>query len=168
MTISKATSSILDQLIDVIKQMSSEDYIRPLEIYNGSTIGKHFRHIHDFYSCLIQGSRIGCIDYCQRDRNEALELQPEEISMSFSNMKEDIASLDTSKDIDIYGDFEYMNGTRPMATSSIGRELLYAYDHAVHHLAIIKLGIKAEIPDVEIDSNIGVAASTLRHQLSQG
>jgi hypothetical protein len=61
-----------------------------------------------------------------------------------------------------------MNGTRPMATSSIGRELLYAYDHAVHHLAIIKLGIKAEIPDVEIDSNIGVAASTLRHQLSLG
>tara|TARA_Y100000385_G_scaffold291312_1_gene368523 strand:+ start:5519 stop:6025 length:507 start_codon:yes stop_codon:yes gene_type:complete len=165
MTISKATANILDQLIDVIQQLSVDEYIRPLNIYNGSTIGKHFRHIHDFYACLINGNREKCVDYCKRERAENLELTPSSIIESFNDLKKKVRELDPSETVEVYGDFEFENGHRPVSQSSFGREMLYAYDHAVHHLAIIKLGIRAEFPDVIIENDIGVAASTLRHQL---
>ncbi|MEE9372763.1 MAG: hypothetical protein V3V00_06880 [Saprospiraceae bacterium] len=164
MTISKATSRILDQLINVINKIDAEDYVKPLAIYNGATIGKHFRHIYDFYDCLICGGRKGCIDYCNRNRIVELESSQDGIITFFNKIKSEIDTLDPKETIEVYGDFEYENGDRPKCTSSLGREMLYAYDHAVHHLAIIKLGIRAEIPGVLLDNSIGIAASTLRHQ----
>ena len=164
--ISKTTSDILDQLIDVIRQIDSKDYSRPLGLYNGSTLGKHFRHIHDFYACLVHGSKIQNVDYCKRQRVERLEIDPNSIISSLEALRSELSALDPAIAVKVYSDFEDEEGNRCISQSTIGREMLYAYDHAVHHLAIIKLGIKAECPNIEINDTIGVAASTLRHQLS--
>jgi len=84
----------------------------------------------------------------------------------FENIKVQIRELDELQTVNVYGDIEYADHTRPICKSSIGRELLYAYDHAVHHLAIVKLGIHAEFPGIELDDSMGVASSTLRYQQS--
>ena len=165
MTIDSATSKIINQLIEVIQQLSREDYCKSLNIYNGSTIGKHFRHIHDFYACLLVKENGEIVDYCKRERVEEFENNPDSIVSSFYSIRSAIKSLNPDKEVMVFGDFENENGRRPIVKSSLGREMMYAYDHAVHHLAIIKLGIRAEFPDVIIDDNIGVAASTLKHQL---
>jgi hypothetical protein len=52
---------------------------------------------------------------------------------------------------------------RPQVDSSVGRELMYAFDHAIHHIAIIKIGIKAAFPQIQIPQEIGVAPSTIRY-----
>jgi hypothetical protein len=56
---------------------------------------------------------------------------------------------------------------RPIVQSSIGRELLFAYDHAVHHLAIIRIGIKAACPDVLLPASVGVAPATVKYHQKQ-
>ena len=163
MTIVHSTSQIIDQLIGVINQLSANEYMKPLKVYNGSTIGKHFRHIYDFYACLIDGCGKGTIDYCNRKRVELLENNPKTIVGCFEEIKKEIHDLDMNEALEVYGDFQFDNGERPISQSSVGRELLYAYDHAVHHLAIVKMGIRSELPNIKIDNTIGIAASTLRH-----
>ena len=49
-------------------------------------------------------------------------------------------------------------------SSSVGRELMYAYDHAIHHLAMIKIGMQIDFPMIEISKNLGVAPSTLKYR----
>jgi hypothetical protein len=44
------------------------------------------------------------------------------------------------------------------------RELTYNIEHAVHHMAIMKIGIREIAPRVTISSDFGVAASTLRYR----
>ena len=48
--------------------------------------------------------------------------------------------------------------------SSIGRELMYAYDHAIHHLAMVKIGMNVHYPEVSINKDLGVAPSTLKYR----
>src|SRR5690606_19004790 len=44
------------------------------------------------------------------------------------------------------------------------RELLYNVEHSVHHLAIIKIGIKSLNINLNMDETLGVAASTIRNK----
>ena len=46
------------------------------------------------------------------------------------------------------------------------RELIYNIEHAVHHMAIIKIGIRDVAPYVSLPSDFGIAISTIRHQES--
>ena len=48
--------------------------------------------------------------------------------------------------------------------SSFTRELVYNIEHAIHHMALIKVGLNEICPHVKVDSSYGVAVSTLRHQ----
>jgi len=44
------------------------------------------------------------------------------------------------------------------------RELQYNIEHAVHHLAIIKIGVKTLEDSFKLDDNFGIAASTIRNK----
>ncbi|HOX82724.1 MAG TPA: hypothetical protein PLS08_06825, partial [Chryseolinea sp.] len=44
------------------------------------------------------------------------------------------------------------------------RELVYNIEHAVHHMAIIKIGIREVAHYVTLPPDFGIAASTLRHK----
>ena len=46
-------------------------------------------------------------------------------------------------------------------TTTIERELLYNIEHTIHHLAIIKIGLKIVAPEISVSDHFGVAASTL-------
>ncbi|MBI3483518.1 MAG: hypothetical protein HY015_11205 [Bacteroidetes bacterium] len=44
------------------------------------------------------------------------------------------------------------------------RELTYNIEHAVHHMAIMKIGIQEVADHVRLSSDFGVAASTIRYR----
>jgi hypothetical protein len=44
------------------------------------------------------------------------------------------------------------------------RELVYNIEHAVHHMAIMKIGIREIASYVKLPSDFGVAASTVRYK----
>ncbi|MDG2312138.1 MAG: hypothetical protein P8L64_07110, partial [Flavobacteriales bacterium] len=58
--------------------------------------------------------------------------------------------VDVSVDIDI--------------DTTVERELAYCLDHAIHHLAIIKISLIESRIDLKMESNLGVASSTLRYR----
>jgi hypothetical protein len=49
-------------------------------------------------------------------------------------------------------------------SSSYFRELTYNIEHAVHHMAIMKIGINEVASHVKLPSDFGVAASTVRYR----
>ncbi len=155
---------LIDQIISTIELIDSQDYDRELELYNGSTLGKHFRHIYDFFNCLLQQCECQLVDYCQRDRDAQIESDMDYAKRSFESLKDGLQNIDEDQVITVKADFELEPGVRPVVQTSIGREVMYAYDHAVHHLAIVKIGLRDLYPDKPFDQNMGVAASTIRHQ----
>ena len=104
------------------------------------------------------------IDYARRNRDNLIEIDPFFSKEKFKTLKREFQTLDEEAQIEVFADFHLSDGIRPRVASTIGREIMYAYDHAVHHLAIVKIGIQSLEADIPIHENMGVAASTIQHQ----
>lgn len=159
------TQVISEQVQDLLDLMNNENYSQPLRIFNGSSIGQHIRHIVDFYLCLINGLDATNINYDKRERNPEIE----EDCLTAKNMMTIIGNkiqlLDIEKRVMVCSSFVAdENVDLKLISSSVGRELMYAYDHAIHHLAIIKIGMQIHFPEVSISKDLGVAPSTLKYR----
>lgn len=168
MNAKQGTYIIADQIITLLETIDDVAFQKAIPIFNGSTIGQHFRHILDFYTCLIKGLERPYVDYSFRERNPDLEKNAALARKKFEEIMTAIKPFDEDRVILIKADFhDGDHAKHPLVTSSIGRELMYAYDHAVHHLAIIKIGLQVSFPDFPVHSDLGVAPSTIRYQLER-
>lgn len=156
-------SNIVMQINDILIDIESNLYSMPLGIYNGSSIGQHFRHIYDFFRCLARGASQHTVDYAQRDRDVRIEQDPLFAMSAFVQELESLLTLEEYTPVRVRGDFSTQNdAVRPEYPSSIGREITFLHDHAVHHLAIIKIGLQIEAPELIKDHTFGVAPSTVK------
>lgn len=167
-TCASSSQTIFNQVITLLDMLSDDDYRMPLPIFNGSTIGQHFRHILDFYNCVLIGAHHGELNYSNRERSPSIEHSTDMAKASFHKLQQDIVQLSDTTQLKVLTDFHAnQNQVNVIVDSSVGRELMYAYDHAVHHLAIIKIGIRENFKYVGVDETIGVAPSTIMHEASQ-
>ena len=168
MNCKQGTDIIIGQMIELLGKLDQTSYAKPLQLFNGSSIGQHFRHIIDFYGCVNQGIGEGRIDYAKRQRDLRVETEPDYATGVLTGLNQSLALIEESTSIEVVADFSSeLNEQRPVVQSTHGRELMYAYDHAVHHLAMIKMGLRVACPEVQIDKNLGVAPSTVKHWKSQ-
>ena len=152
----EGTQEITRQITGILRQLDREAFSRQLEVFDGASLGQHFRHILDFYLCLLR-------DYASRERNPALERDPEQAKQVFEFIAEAVQEIQEESALTVRADFSSCAaGERPIVASSAGRELMFAYDHAIHHLAIIRMGIQAAFPTLALDENLGVAPSTIK------
>jgi|SRR5690606_4258886 len=163
--IKQATDQILLQLKNVLEQLSNEQLSFPLDVLNGSTIGMHVRHILEFFLCLTESKTTFKVNYDLRNRDTLLEVNTEECIqtinkiMFFLNQNREDFELKLSANYSLLDEPEEVT-----LDSTFLRELLYNVEHTVHHLAIIKIGIKALNNNLNIDETMGVAASTIRNK----
>lgn len=156
-------ANIVNQINSILSNIEDGLYSAPLAIYNGSSIGQHFRHIYDFFRCLAYGSTQQIVDYAQRERDLQIEQDPLFAMTAFSRELEVLLGLEEHTPVAVRGDFStQQEAARPVYASSLGREITFVHDHAVHHLAIIKIGLQAAAPDLLKDKNFGVAPSTVK------
>ena len=108
------------------------------------TIGKHVRHIIDFYLCFINGIKIKFIDYDKRERNTKVENDKEYAIKTISSIVDQLNNnyLNTPITINLN-----LSITKSSLNSSIERELMYIADHAIHHGHIIQLFVKNYFPN---------------------
>jgi uncharacterized damage-inducible protein DinB len=168
MNCKEGTALILRQMGTLLKRIPLAEYQQPIPLFNGASIGQHVRHILDFYQCLLRDCSTRPIDYARRDRDPRLETDPECALAKLDEVVQALSFLQETEKVKVVAEFssEASSG-RPVVTSSVARELMYAYDHAIHHLAIIKMGLKTEFPHIEVSNNLGVAPSTLKWQQQQ-
>ncbi len=159
---------MIQQIQNLLDQISDEIMSKPLDTFNGSTIGQHFRHIHDFYDCLSRFHANNEINYCLRQRNPFIEKYTIHATQAFEKVLVIIKSMVEEKEIYVLSDFSTSESEiRKRVKSTVGRELMYAFDHAVHHLAIIKIALGLHYEHIIIDPDIGKAPSTVKYEQRQ-
>lgn len=161
----EATRKMVFEITEVLQVIDQQSYAQPLDVFNGSTLGQHFRHILDFYRCLQLGAIENIVDYERRERDTLAEQNPAFAVQAFFDVCDNIERCNVDERIMVRADFSArMEDNRPLVQSSIGRELMFAYDHAVHHLAIIKIGLRTAFPHITINEQLGVAPSTIKYR----
>lgn len=168
MNCKEGTLKMTQQIDLLLNAIHSKAYSKPLEAYNGGSLGQHFRHIIDFYDCLYKGAVTGVVDYSARERNAKIEQDKTLAQSVLTNLLENICGLDEAAAIKVKTDFSAdVLEDRPIVNSTIGREMLFAYDHAIHHLAIIRIGIQTNFPEIELEEQMGIAPSTIKHRVGE-
>ena len=149
-----------------LSRISSLEYSMPLELFSGSTLGQHTRHWIEFFQCLVfQPSEKGVICYDMRKRDLDLENNPLKALNTLAEMENALQKLHQSDDLILAS--KLPDGTNVELTTSFRRELWFVIEHAVHHLALIKIGLKTQFPDWVIPDHFGVATSTLKHKVEE-
>ena len=123
-------------------------------------MGQHFRHILEFFICLEQGIPSGIVDYAARERNLLFEDSPKLAKAAMDAFAEHLEGLQTTLSVTMRAEFG--GSDRPVYHSTVGRELAFVYDHAIHHLAMIKIGLRCHFPHIQIDRDLGVSPSTIK------
>ncbi len=164
MQLSQATCSILNQVESVISQINNEDYTKPVDVFNSSTIGQHFRHTLEFFQCLMDGYESGVVSYDKRNHDKSIETDKGLALAFITNVKAFITGCDMLKPLILEVNYTVEDTDDIIVDSNMGREVTYNIEHAIHHMAIIKIGLQVLCPYVELPYGFGVAISTLRYQ----
>ncbi len=75
-----------------------------------------------------------------------------------------LTSLKNDSSLSLKANYSKASEKSTIMQTSFYRELAYALDHTVHHLAIVKIALSEEKDKVKVDSNFGVAPSTIRYR----
>lgn len=149
------------QLLNAIAQLHPHDYQRPSTALGGASWGKHLRHIIEFYTQLRQARLAGVVNYDERVRDEQLEMDPNEAQAQLGALVLFLQEPQEDQVLAVAADV-FVSGS--LAASSWHRELLNAYEHMVHHMAILRIASLADFPYVSFPASFGVSYATKRHQ----
>jgi hypothetical protein len=164
MHIEHSLRATLTQLQQVLSQLTAEEYARSLQILSNASIGQHTRHIIEFFQTLNDNYETGTINYDTRKRNKALEtnldLAQHELSVIMNNISV------TDKDVLLVGCYSNeVPSAQTAVRSTYYREIVYNLEHAIHHMAMIKIGMR-ESTRVAIPQDFGVAPATIQYNKS--
>ena len=152
----------LHEIKELIHHLPSDLYTQPKEVLSQSTIGQHFRHILEFYMCLENGLNTGIVCYDERERDILIETNIDYATGIIEKLTLFLGKIKKDNLIELKASYSTTSDEKMSIQTSIFRELAYALDHTIHHLAIIKIALTEE--GLEMDSNLGVAPSTIRHR----
>jgi len=164
----EAVAEVLRQGEALLNSLSDEDYKRKLPTVFGSTVGGHYRHCLDHFKSLLSGLDAGEIDYDHRERNSWIE---NDCMFALAETRrilcgcESIPTRFLDCPINVRSKINYELDAAPLIGSTVGRELMYAVAHAIHHYALIV--VICGLLDVRLPAGFGVAPSTLKYQADQ-
>lgn len=128
------------------------------------SIGAHYRHSLEHFKLIFEAQRAPEIDYDQRARDQRLEQQrllALSLTRDFRHAARFLNPGQLERAIQARCQISYDAAASASASSSFGREVMYAVSHAVHHYALI--GLICRLHKLPVPQNFGVAPSTLRH-----
>ncbi|HVU54516.1 MAG TPA: hypothetical protein VHD83_05645 [Puia sp.] len=148
---------LFTQLGELLGQLSDEEYCQPIAILSGATIGQHVRHILECFQELEAGYYRGDVNYDLRKRDRLLETDRELVFLQMAFAEGALRKAD--KPLQLHAAFD--EGIEAALSSTYYRELMHNLDHAIHHMAMIRIGVTA-FPCVVLPEDFGVAYSTLK------
>lgn len=165
-----AVQNVFGQLAGSLCQLQPGEYTQPSEVLSGHTIGQHVRHIIELYQSLENGYEQGLVNYEKRKRDKAIENDIELACRLLGQILSGLARPDKSLLLEVgYG----LCPAEP-AGSSVGpavpintnyyREVAYNLEHTIHHMALIRIGIRDSGNHLVLPEEYGIAPSTLQYR----
>jgi uncharacterized damage-inducible protein DinB len=164
MDIAQACIYILDQLIQLVNDIDKDDYVRPSIALSNATIGQHLRHTLEFFICFEQGFAHGIINYDKRAHDKIIEVDKILAQAAIAKIKSFVASLNSRTTLRLEAGYNLTKDKFTTIETNAMRELVYNIEHAVHHMAIMKIGVREVAPYIKLPFDFGIAASTIRYK----
>jgi len=162
--LTEACINILNQLQDVVRQMNDSDFVKQSPVLSHSTVGQHLRHTLEFFFCLESGFEQGCVNYDKRSHDKIIETDRLLALHAIERIKTFIMLQTTDQALVLEVGYARHDDTCVSMNTNFFRELTYNIEHAVHHMALMKIGIRDVAPYVQLPPDFGIAVSTLRHK----
>lgn len=159
-----AARTVLTQLADAVGQLSEAEFRTPSPALSNATIGQHLRHTLEFFVCLEQGYEQGVVNYDKRQHDKATEHDKYVALGTINRVHEFINQNPADKRMVLEVGYLPDSEECIRVETNFMRELTYNIEHAVHHMAIMKIGIREVAPNTVIPKSFGVAVSTLRYR----
>lgn len=163
MTIQQSVHSVLKQLEDSLVQLPDKQYFQKVDTLSGATIGQHVRHVVEMFLCLEQGYFTGIVNYEKRKRDILIETSSVKAIEIIHHINAHFQP--DNKELILQAGFDENSDELISFPTNYFREIAYNLEHAIHHMALIKIGIR-EVSDIQLPEGYGVASSTMKYQSS--
>ncbi|WGK68325.1 DinB family protein [Candidatus Haliotispira prima] len=152
---------LLQQGIDLVRQLNDAQFRYEDDIAR-SSIGKHLRHILDFYTAFFRNmpaspDELHQIDYDRRHRDPVLETERPQLCRKAEDTQLRLAKLERDSLAEV-ASCEGLRNFPSVAKSHRTRELQFLLGHTVHHYALITMTLRLQ--QLEVPKDFGIACST--------
>lgn len=161
----QAVIETLSQGETLLAEISDANYMRKIAVAFDASIGGHYRHCLDHFRSLLAAAESGDLNYDHRERGTLVESDRFAALNATRELREGYQRLNPavlSRPLAVTCKTSYSTNGSQISPSTVGREIMYAVAHAVHHYALI--GIMGGLMDLAMPAGFGVAPSTLKHQ----
>lgn len=154
-----ANAKEIDRGIFVLEEL-------PVELY-ASCVGKHYRHIIDFYQAFFDGYDSKIVNFHDRRRNHQLETCLESGKDALENITLRLKKFST-EDIatPLFMQDEIAQGIYEDIPATLGSVLHFLLSHTTHHYGIINQLVK-ESGESLLPAGFGYSPSTLSYLKNQ-
>ena len=161
MELQKAVQHVFLQLTDSLNRLKPDQYIYCCKNLSGHTVGQHVRHIIEMFQCLDAGYLKGEVDYEKRKRDKQIETDK---NFATEILKE-ISRLiyRENKTLYLLASYNDLQTEPDRISTNYFREIAYNLEHTIHHMALIRVGLR-ELGDLPVDDSYGIAPSTLKYR----
>jgi uncharacterized damage-inducible protein DinB len=155
--------ALLLQADGLLDRITPEDLRKERALLFGGTLGQHLRHIIEYYRQLLREHVTGRVSYDRRVRDPGIEQHVHAAREAIRECVGLLRMLDGDRDLVLESE---LPGEARMVRqcTSLLRELTYVADHGVHHLAMVRIVVEHEMPEVTVPDAMGVAAATRNHR----
>ncbi|MEQ6121771.1 hypothetical protein [Reichenbachiella sp. MALMAid0571] len=167
MEIKSAVGSLFVQLRFVLENLTEKQFKTPSVSLSGATVGQHIRHSLEFFTCLTNSIESGIVNYDKRERNQEIEENTELALELLNHLAVEVNRYSGKGDLTLELSYSHINDDSLKVKSNFDRELVYNIEHAIHHLALIKIGLTEVAPEIELPKGFGIANSTIRYKNQQ-
>ncbi len=159
----EALNDIFKQLDAVLLGLSDQAYSMPSKHLFNATIGQHVRHIIELFIELDKGYESGLVNYGQRARDHRIETDKNFAAQLLKEIVHSVSKAD--KQLLLEAGYNSNDSNSIQIQTNYYREFAYNIEHAIHHMALIRIGIK-ELSDVKLNEHFGIASATIKYQQS--
>ena len=135
-----AADEVLEQGEALLKGLSDTQYAEAAT--GGPSIGAHYRHSLEHFQILLEAVKDGQVDYDRRARDARLEterLVALQATCDFREAARFLSTLSPDRPIEVSSKISYAMPMSYCASSTLGREIMFAVSHAIHHHALIAM-----------------------------
>lgn len=163
----KVLSDTLEDSYCFLDHLSAAEYTQPIPSLSGATIGQHTRHMIEFLDCLNRQASLGILNYDLRLRCEAWQTDPHAAKEVVRGLLVSLRTLKPNPDLRLRVAYGLEEDTPELELeTTFARELVYNIEHIIHHLALIRVGLREIAPDLPLSPGFGWAPSTIRSRQS--
>jgi len=146
------------QIINLLNQLSDEEYTFCNNELSNATIGEHTRHIIEMYQSLLKCYNFGIVNYDKRERNIAIQTDKNIAIKTIDSILENIDLENIEMTLE-----QGIDEITFQVKTNYYRELLYNLEHSIHHQALIKVAVLKN-KNITLCPEFGIAKSTIEYR----